>query len=119
MITASRRTPHFDYAFRSLVTAARALEREGREVTYLNIADRQAFGFRPPEHIIEPVQRALKERFTGYAPSAGLAEARQSIADYATSLGAPTKPDDVVLTSGASEAAELVLTALINGGDEC
>ena len=78
MITASRRTANFDYAIRSLITAAHALERQGRKITYLNIGDPQAFGFAPPEHIIEPVQRALRDRFTGYAPSAGLLEARAS-----------------------------------------
>ena len=118
VIAASRRTANFDYAIRSLVSAARALEREGQEVTYLNIGDPQAFGFRPPDHIIDPVQRALKDRFTGYAPSAGLPEAREAIASYATGLGAPTTPEDVVVTSGASEAADLALTALVNSGDE-
>jgi alanine-synthesizing transaminase len=118
MIAAAQRTANFDYAIRSLVRAARALERQGREVTYLNIGDPQAFGFRPPEHIIEPVRRALKDKFTGYAPSAGLLEAREAVAAYATSLGAPTSAEEVVLTSGASEAAELVLTALVNNGDE-
>jgi len=118
MIDASRRTANFDYAIRSLITAARALEREGHKVTYLNIGDPQAFGFKPPEHIIEPVQRALRDGFTGYAPSAGLLEAREAVASYATALGTPTSPEEVVLTSGASEAAELALTALVNSGDE-
>ena len=118
MIAASRRTANFDYAIRSLITAARVLETQGRKVTYLNIGDPQAFGFKPPEHIIEPVQRALRDRFTGYAPSAGLLEAREAVASYATALGAPTSPEEVVLTSGASEAAELALTALVNDGDE-
>ena len=118
MIAASRRTANFDYAIRSLISAARALERDGRKVTYLNIGDPQAFGFRPPDHIIEPVQRALRDQFTGYAPSAGLLEAREAVASYATALGAPTSAEEVVLTSGASEAAELALTALVNNGDE-
>ena len=118
MIAASRRTANFDYAIRSLISAARALEREGRKVTYLNIGDPQAFGFRPPDHIIQPVQRALRDQFTGYAPSAGLLEAREAVASYATALGAPTSAEEVVLTSGASEAAELALTALVNNGDE-
>jgi alanine-synthesizing transaminase len=118
MIAASRRTANFDYAIRSLITAAQRLEHKGREVTYLNIGDPQPFGFGPPEHIIEPVQRALKDKFTGYAPSAGLLEARAAVAEYATSIGAPTSPDEVVLTSGASEGAELALTALVNNGDE-
>ncbi len=118
MIAPSRRTTRFRYAIRNLVQAAEALGRSGRQVTYLNIGDPQAFGFRPPANIVEAVQRALSDSFTGYAHSAGLPEAREAIADYATQLGAPTKTDEVMVTSGASEAADLVLTALVNPGEE-
>jgi aspartate/methionine/tyrosine aminotransferase len=64
------------------------------------------------------VQRALKHKFTGYAHSSGLKEAKLSIAHYASDLGAATSPDDVIVTSGASEGADLVLSALLNEGDE-
>jgi alanine-synthesizing transaminase len=118
MIAASRRTTNFDYAIRSLVGRAKELEQQGHKVTYLNIGDPQAFGFRPPEHLIEAVQKALADKFTGYANSSGLVEAREAIAAYATEECAPTAPDDVIITSGASEAADLALTALVNNGDE-
>ncbi|HEV8370218.1 MAG TPA: aminotransferase class I/II-fold pyridoxal phosphate-dependent enzyme [Pyrinomonadaceae bacterium] len=118
MINPSHRTANFQYAIRNIVSAAEALERQGRQVTYLNIGDPQVFGFRPPQHIVEAVQRALKDKFTGYAHSTGLLEARESIAAYATALRATTSPQDVVVTAGASEAADLVLTALLNEGDE-
>jgi alanine-synthesizing transaminase len=118
MIIPSKRTAHFHYAIRNIVGAAEALERSGREVTYLNIGDPQVFGFHPPEEIVEAVDRALRDRFTGYSHSAGLFEARESIARYATELGAPTNPTDVLVTSGASEAADLALSALVNEGDE-
>lgn len=114
----SRRTANFRYAIRNLVRAAEARERGGREVIYLNIGDPQRYGFRPPEYVIAAVARAIRDRFTGYAPSAGLPEAREAVAAYATGLGAPTSPDDVVITSGASEAADLTLTALVDDGDE-
>ena len=118
MIVPAKRTANFTYAIRNIVQAAEALERSGRPVTYLNIGDPQAFGFRPPPNIVEAVQRALADSFTGYAHSAGLPEARESVANYATELGAPTKTDEVIITSGASEGADLVLTALVNPGDE-
>ncbi|MGH9960553.1 MAG: pyridoxal phosphate-dependent aminotransferase [Pyrinomonadaceae bacterium] len=118
MIAPSQRTANFNYAIRNIVHAAETLERAGRHVTYLNIGDPQAFGFRPPAHVVEAVQRALAESFTGYAHSTGLVEAREAVANYTTQLGAPTMPDEVIMTSGASEAAELVLTALVNPGDE-
>ena len=118
MIDPSRRTKDFHYAIRNIVQAAEALELSGRKVTYLNIGDPQAFGFRPPPHVIEAVQRAVADSFTGYAQSAGLPEARKAVANYASQFGAPTQDDEVILTSGASEAADLVLTALVNPGEE-
>jgi alanine-synthesizing transaminase len=118
MINPSRRIASYQYAIRNIVAAAEVLERAGRKVTYLNIGDPQVFGFHPPPHVVEPVQRALRDRFTGYAHSKGLFEARKAIANYATEVQAPTGPEDVIVTSGASEAADLVLTALLNEGDE-
>jgi alanine-synthesizing transaminase len=118
MVLPAQKIANFNYAIRNIVTAAEVLERNGRQVTYLNIGDPQALGFRPPEHILEEVQRALRERFTGYAHSTGLPEARESIAAYATALKAPTTSEEVIVTSGASEAADLVLTALLDTRDE-
>lgn len=117
-IIPSARTREFHYAIRHIVGAAEARERRGGRVIYLNIGDPQAYGFRPPAHIVEPVARALREGFTGYAHSAGLAEAREAVAAYAGAAGAPTAPGDVLITAGASEAADLLLTALVDPGDE-
>ena len=118
MISPSTRTANFHYAIRTLVSAAEALEQAGHSVIYLNIGDPQAYGFRPPVHVVEAVAQALRNSFTGYAHSAGLRAARNAVAAYATSLGAPTTPEQVLITSGASEAADLALTALVNEGDE-
>src|SRR5882672_2560098 len=118
MISPSIRTANFHYAIRNLVSAAEAQERVGRSVVYLNIGDPQAYGFRPPHHVVEAVARALRNSFTGYAHSAGLRVARSAVAAYATALGAPVTPEQGLITSGASEAADLVLTALVNEGDE-
>lgn len=118
MIKPASKTANFHYAIRNVVRAAEKLERAGRKVLYLNIGDPQVFGFRPPAHVIEAVERGVRDRFTGYAHSTGLYEARHAIATYATNLGAPTTPADVLITAGASEAADLILTALLNPGDE-
>jgi len=45
-------------------------------------------------------------------------EARTAVANYATHIGTSTTPKDVLITSGASEAADLILSALVNQGDE-
>ncbi len=118
MIVGSNRTENFQYAIRNLARAAEVQERLGREVLYLNIGDPQSHGFRPPEHVIEAVTQAARHSFTGYTHSAGLPVARNAVASYATALGAPTTAKDVFMTSGASEAADLLLSALVNVGDE-
>ena len=118
MIHPSERATNFQYAIRNVVRAAEALERRGRRVIYLNIGDPQSFGFRPPDFVIEAVNRAVSEKFTGYSHSSGLLETREAIARYATGLGSPTETKDVIVTSGASEAADLTLTALVDPGDE-
>src|SRR5262245_10622267 len=74
MIHPTSRVANYQYAIRNIVAAAEVLEQRGRRVTYLNIGDPQVFGFRPPAHVIEPVQKALRDRFTGYAHSRGLIE---------------------------------------------
>jgi aspartate/methionine/tyrosine aminotransferase len=118
MIHPSERATNFQYAIRNVVRAAEALERRGRRVIYLNIGDPQSFGFRPPDFVIEAVNRAVSEKFSGYSHSSGLPEAREAIARYATNLGSATETKDVIVTSGASEAADLTLTALVDPGDE-
>jgi alanine-synthesizing transaminase len=118
MIVPSKRTANFHYAIRNLARAAEAVEKTGREVIYLNIGDPQRYGFRPPAHVIEAVTHALKEGFTGYVHSAGILEAREAVAHYATEMGAPTDPSEVLITTGSSEAADLILTALADPGDE-
>ncbi|HEX6650518.1 MAG TPA: aminotransferase class I/II-fold pyridoxal phosphate-dependent enzyme, partial [Pyrinomonadaceae bacterium] len=117
-IQPSERATNFHYAIRNVVNAAEALEKRGRKVIYLNIGDPQSFGFKPPAEVVEAIERAARDKFTGYSHSAGLREAREAIAQYASALGAPTTSDDVILSSGASEAADLVLTALVNPGEE-
>lgn len=118
MIQPSERAANFQYAIRNVVNAAEALERQGRRIIHLNIGDPQAFGFKPPANVIEAVERATRDNFTGYSHSAGLRAAREVVAEFATALGTETSPADVVITSGASEAADLLLTALLNPGDE-
>lgn len=118
MINASDRAVNFHYPIRYVVHVAEKLERQGRRIIHLNIGDPQAFGFRPPDGVIEAIEKATREQFTGYSHSAGLPQAREAIAQYATALGSETSPADVLITAGASEAAELTLTALVNLGDE-
>ena len=117
-IPVASRVNRFSYAIRNIVAEARAVERRGTAVRYLNIGDPVAFGFTTPPHLIEAVERAMRDGHNGYLASAGIAPARDAVAaDYA-SHGVPTSSDRVVITTGTSEGIELVLSALANEGDE-
>jgi alanine-synthesizing transaminase len=108
----------FVYAIRNIVAEARRVEAAGTPVRYLNIGDPITFGFKTPPHLVEAVERAIRDGHNGYAPSVGIPAAREAVADECKRRGMPLWPDRVVLTSGTSEGIELALTALAEAGDE-
>jgi len=117
-VPVARRVSGFTYAIRNIVAEARKVEAAGRTVRYLNIGDPIPFGFKTPPHLIEAVDRAMRDGQNGYTPSPGIAEAREAVAHDFTARGLPTVADRVLLTSGTSEGIELTLGALANEGDE-
>jgi len=117
-IPVARRVSGFVYAIRNIVAEARKVEAAGTRVRYLNIGDPITFGFRTPPHMIEALERAVRDGHNGYAPSVGILPARESVAAELTRRGMPATADRVVITSGTSEGIELTLTALAEIGDE-
>jgi alanine-synthesizing transaminase len=117
-IPVASRISGFSYAIRNIVAEARKVEASGRNVRYLNIGDPIAFGFRTPPHMIEAVERAMRDGHNGYAPSVGILAAREAVTTECVQRGMPMTPDRVVITSGTSEGIELALTALAGQGDE-
>jgi len=117
-IPVAQRVGGFSYAIRNIVAEARKIEAAGRKVRYLNIGDPIIFGFRTPPHMIEAVERAMRDGDNGYAPSVGILKAREAVAAECIQRGMPMTPDRVVVTAGTSEGIELALTALAGPGDE-
>jgi len=117
-IPVARRIGGFVYAIRNIVAEARKVEATGTRVRYLNIGDPVAFGFRPPPHLVEAVERAMRDNQNAYTPSPGILPAREAVAADFSSRGVPMTPDRVVLTAGTSEGIELALGALVDPGDE-
>jgi alanine-synthesizing transaminase len=117
-IPVARRISGFTYAIRNIVAEAKKVEASGTRVRYLNIGDPIPFGFKTPPHMIEAVERALRDGHNGYAPSVGIPAAREAVTTECVNRGMPMTPDRVVITSGTSEGIELALTALAEGGDE-
>ena len=117
-IPVAHRISGFSYAIRNIVAEARKVEASGRKVRYLNIGDPIAFGFRTPPHMIEAVERAMRDGHNGYAPSVGILTAREAVTSECVQRGMPMTPERVVITSGTSEGIELALTTLAGPGDD-
>lgn len=116
-IRTARRVDRFTYAIRNIVAEAKTVERAGTRVRYLNIGDPNQFGFVTPPHLVEAVERAMRDGHNGYTSSAGIVEAREAVAADFESRGVPISPDRVLITSGTSEGLELALTAIIDEGE--
>ncbi len=118
VIPVAARISGFVYAIRNIVAEARKVEAAGRKVRYLNIGDPVTFGFHTPMHMVEAVERAMRDGHNGYAPSVGILAAREAVTAECVQRGMPMHPDRVVVTAGTSEGIELALTALAGPGDE-
>jgi aspartate/methionine/tyrosine aminotransferase len=72
-----------------------------------------------PDAILEAAAKALREGSNQYAPSRGLPVLREAVAaHYGRHHGVTLGADNVVVTSGATEALAASLLALIEPGDE-
>ena len=72
-----------------------------------------------PPALVEAAQRALAGHSNQYPPMRGLPELRAAVAAcYAREQGLSLSADNVVVTSGATEALAATLLALVRPGDE-
>ena len=75
--------------------------------------------FDTPEHIKAAAIKALNEGFTGYTVGPGIPELREALSQkFQKENGFSVSPQEIIVTSGASEALTIALTALLNPGDE-
>ena len=114
----SRKVMGVEYAIRDIVAEAQRLEAAGRQVTYLNIGDPPWYGFQPPRVVLEALTRAALDGHTHYAPSEGIAELRSEIAKKEAAKGLECGPDDILVTNGVSEALDMVISSIVEDGDE-
>ncbi len=117
-IPTAKRVDRFTYAIRNIVGEAKKVEQAGMTVRYLNIGDPNQFGFVTPPHLIAAVEKAMRDGHNGYAPSPGIASAREAAAADFAARGVGVSADRVLITSGTSEGIELALTAIVDEGDE-
>jgi len=113
VIEYASRTENIEYAIRDVVVMAQKYE----NVLYLNIGDPNKFDSSTPQHMIDAASAAMTKNFNGYAPAEGILEAREAIVEDAKKKDIKCTTDDVIVTTGVSEAIELALSALVNPGE--
>jgi alanine-synthesizing transaminase len=116
-IQAATRLDQVRYAIRDLACVADEVIKQGHKVLPLNVGDPNIFDFETPAHIVEAVAKAMRDNKNGYAPSQGLPQALEAIRGEAARKGITTV-QDIFVTTGASEAVDLCLTALLNPGED-
>jgi aspartate/methionine/tyrosine aminotransferase len=100
-----------------VLARARQLEALGRRIVHMEIGEPD---FDTPAHIKAAGMAAIEHNLTHYAPSAGIAELRDVIAEYAGRFRgiAPYHRDNVVVSPGAKPAIWNALAAVLGPGDE-
>ena len=116
MIKHSKKCDNVKYAVRDILSVAGEAKKKGLPLHYLNIGDPLKFDHSTPQHMIEAVHKAMLEGQNGYCASSGTDEAVEAVKREAKRLNIQNV-QDVFITSGASEAIELCLTALLDPGD--
>jgi len=110
------RTEKITYAVRDIIVLANEVAKTGKEMLYLNIGDPNLYDFEPPRHMVDATYNAMLRNKNGYSPSSGIKEAVEAIEREAERKGIKNI-HDVFVTTGASEAIELAVTALVNQGE--
>ena len=109
------RTENIEYAVRDIVLVAQEAKKRGKKLLFLNIGDPIQYDFRTPVSLVEATYQAMCENLTGYSASEGVDEAIEAIRKEALKKG--IEPTDIFITTGASEAIDFALTALVNEGE--
>jgi len=99
---------------RGLVPYARLAREKGKDIYHLNIGQPD---IPTPESALEKV-RNESDKIIKYGPSEGLPALRSRVRDYYDKYQAELDTEDVLVTTGASEAILFALFATCNAGDE-
>jgi len=114
----SKKVAGVEYAIRDIVSEATKLEKQGKKIDYLNIGDPVQYGFQPPDNVKEALIKAIKQGENYYAPSEGLLELREAIAKKEKDKGLTVTSDDILITNGISEGLDMVISTIVEEGDE-
>jgi aspartate aminotransferase len=103
-----------DSPIRKLAPFAVAAKAAGKHVLHLNIGQPD---IDTPEVALDAV-KGMERTVIEYSPSDGFASYRTGLADYYASVGVEVAPEQVIVTTGGSEALVFAFQACLEPGDE-
>ncbi len=99
---------------RKLAPLADATVQRGTKIYYLNIGQPD---IESPAAALEAV-KGSNLRVLEYSPSAGFASYRKGLASYYQGIGLNVEANDVIVTTGGSEALSFAMGSMLDPGDE-
>jgi alanine-synthesizing transaminase len=115
----SRRVRDIEYAIRDIAVIADQVKKTGKQVYHLNIGDPLKYDFQTPKFITEALANASYNGKNFYADSLGVVELREEISKFLKRKdNLDIKSDDIVVTTGVTEAIYFLLAAMIEKGQE-
>lgn len=144
----SQRLIDAEYAVRGkIVTRAQELEKQGKKITYCNIGNPHTFAQKPMSYVREVLSlieypdllnkdisglfqtdsqmrakyilKQIPEGVGAYSASAGVEFVRKAVAEFIANRDSiPVNHDRIILTEGASRAAQLVIAAIIKNQND-
>lgn len=99
---------------RKLVGAANAAQRRGVKVYRLNIGQPDV---PTPPQAMEALHK-IDRKVLEYSPSEGIESLRVKMSEYYARFGMQIAPDEIIVTSGGSEAVLFAFMACLDPGDE-
>ncbi|KAL3062169.1 tyrosine aminotransferase [Trematomus bernacchii] len=104
---------------RAIVDGMKLTPNPEKPMIALSIGDPTVFGNLPTDGaVLQAMKDAIdSQKYNGYAPSVGYLKSRQAVANFYSCPEAPLEAEDVILTSGCSQAIDLAISVLCNPGD--
>jgi aspartate aminotransferase len=99
----------------SISNAASELEADGVDVVDLSVGEPD---FPTPENVVRAGKEAIDDGYTGYAPSPGVPELSEEIAEKLRADGLDCGPENVLVTPGGKQALYELFQTLVDDGDE-
>jgi alanine-synthesizing transaminase len=110
----TKRLLDLEYAIRDISVIADQVASQGKHIYHLNIGDPVIFDFPTPAPVIQALYDAAKKGKNFYIDSLGILELREKISIYEGKKNSiSVDPNDILITSGVTEAIFFILSGLI------